>query len=146
MSPDLIFATSHVRRLTKLTERLTARLEDETAAFAARRSQDIAAGMAETQEMANQYRRDSAQVKIDPAALVAAPLADRKALIAATRTFEGVLARHSKAVEAARVISEGLVKTVAQEVAAGRALGTGYGASGLAAAGDGRAVTLNRMA
>ncbi len=68
------------------------------------------------------------------------------ALIKATEAFEAVLAVHGRTVEAARTISEGLVRTIAQEVAGARALGTGYGASGSANAGDSRAVTLNRMA
>ena len=41
---------------------------------------------------------------------------------------------------------EGLVQTIAQEVAAARAMGTGYGAGGHAMTGDGRAVTFNRTA
>ena len=39
-----------------------------------------------------------------------------------------------------------LVKAIAQEVSAARAMGTGYGATGRAAAGDGRAITFNRSA
>lgn len=146
MSPDSATATAHARRLTVLTERLTARLETETAAFAGRRPQDVAAGLAETQDLANHYRRESAQLKANPAVLAAAPASERIILIRATEHFEAVLARHARAVEAARVISEGLVKTIAHEVAAARAMGTGYGASGRAAGGDGRAITLNRTA
>lgn len=137
-------AGAEVRRLTALTERLAARLESETAAFAARRPQAVAAGMAETQELAGRYRRESAQLKADRAALASTPTSERMALIKATERFETVLAAHARAVEAARVISEGLVRTIAHEVASARALGTGYGASGLAAAGDGRAVAFNR--
>ena len=68
------------------------------------------------------------------------------ALVKATERFEAVLSRHARAVEAARVISEGLVQAIAGEVAAARAMGSGYGASGKATAGDGRAITLNRNA
>ena len=146
MSHDPATATAHARRLTILTERLTVRLESETTAFAERRPHDVAAGLAQTQDLANHYRRESAQLKANPAVLAAAPASERIILIRATERFETVLARHARAVEAARVISEGLVQTIAREVAAARALGTGYGASGLAAAGDSRAVTLNRSA
>ena len=146
MTQDSTTAAAHLRRLTQLTERLTARLETETDAFATRRAHEITAGLAETQELANLYRRDSAQLKANPALLAQAPASERIALIRATEAFETVLAVHGRTVEAARTISEGLVRTVAQEVAGARAMGTGYGASGSARPGDGRAVTLNRMA
>lgn len=142
--PEL--ATARVRQLIRLTEDLTDRLIDETRAFEARRPQDVAAGMAETQEMANTYRRESAQLKGNPAILAAAPTSERMALIAATKAFEAVLARHGRAVEAARIVSEGLVKAIAEEVAAARPPASAYGATGRAASGDGRAVTLNRTA
>ena len=59
-------ATGHLRQLITLTERLTQRLVEESRAFEARRPQDVAGGMAETRELANLYRRESAQVKAHP--------------------------------------------------------------------------------
>ena len=139
-------ATAHARRLTALTDRLTDRLESETLAFVERRPHDVTAGLGETQDLANHYRRESAQLKSNPAVLAAAPANERIMLIRATERFETVLARHARAVEAARVISEGLVQAIAGEVAAARAMGTGYGATGRAATGDGCAITRNRQA
>lgn len=143
-SADL--ATARVRQLLRLTESLTGRLADETRAFQARRPQDVAAGLAETQAMANAYRRESAQVRANPDILAPAPPAERSTLIRATRVFETVLAEHGRAVEAARIVSEGLVKAIAAEVAAARPPASAYGASGHAAQGDARAVALNRTA
>lgn len=141
-----INARARVRQLTDLTTRLTARLSDESKAFEARRPQDAAASLADTQDLANLYRRESAQLKAHPASVAAAPAADRKALIHATQAFEAVLSRHAHAVEAARLISEGLVRTIAAEVAGQRGSPSAYGASGRANAGDGRAVAFNRQA
>lgn len=146
MSAGHELASARVRQITRLTEDLTDRLINETRAFEARRPQDVAAGMAETQEMANTYRRESAQLKANPALLAPVPMTERLGLIQATEAFEAVLARHGRAVEAARVISEGLVKAIAEEVAAARPPASAYGATGRAASGDGRAVTLNRTA
>ncbi len=145
-TPTPAEAAVHVRRLTGLTEALTERLETETRAFAERRPQDIVDGLARTQDMANLYRRESAQLKAAPALAASAPAAERQTLIRATERFEAVLARHASAVEAARVVSEGVVKAIAVEVAAARASGSGYGASGQAATTDGTAITLNRSA
>jgi len=92
------------------------------------------------------YRPGRAEGKPTPAAIAIAPEADRRALIEATEAFETVLAEHAVTVEAARQVSEGLVRTIAAEVAGARAQGVGYGASGQALQGDGRAVALNRTA
>lgn len=146
MTSEAAIGSAEIRRLILLTETLSERLKSETAAFAARRPQDVTASLAETQDLANQYRRESAQLKANRAMLTAAPASERMELIRVTETFEVILATHGRAVEAARMISEGLVKTIAHEVSAARALGTGYGATGQAALGDGRAITFNRTA
>ena len=139
-------ATARIRQLIDLTRRLTESLAEEARAFEAHRPQDAVATVAVTQDLANTYRRESAQLKANPAAIAAAPAAERTALIKATEAFEAVLSRHARAVEAARVISEGLVKTIAAEVAGQRGAPSAYGASGRAHAGDGRAVAFNRTA
>lgn len=143
---DTELARARVRQLLDLTRRLTDRLSIETRALEDSRPQDIASGLAETQDMANVYRRDSAHVKANPSLLKDAPLEDRKALLEATEIFNTVLAAHAQAVEAARTISEGLVRAIAHEVTAARTPASAYAADGRAAQGDGRAVALNRMA
>lgn len=139
-------ATARVRQLIDLTTRLTASLTEESRAFETRRPQDAAATLAVTQSLANTYRRESAQLKANPDSVAAAPAADRTALIRATEAFEAVLSRHARNVEAARIVSEGLVQTIAAEVAGQRGVPAAYGASGKANAGDGRAVAFNRQA
>lgn len=146
MTSEVAIGSAEIRRLIRLTEMLSERLKAETAAFAARRPQDVTASLVETQELANQYRRESAQLKANRAMLTAAPASERMALIRVTETFEATLATHGRAVDAARTISEGLVRTIAHEISAARAVGTGYGATGQAALGDGRAITFNRTA
>ena len=139
-------ATARVRQLIDLTTRLTARLSEESRIYESHRPHDAAAALAATQDLANTYRRESAQLKADPASVAAAPASDRILLIQATEAFEAVLSRHARAVEAARIVSEGLVRTIAAEVAGQRGSPTAYGASGKANAGDGRAVAFNRQA
>lgn len=146
MTSEADLAAGRARALKALTIELTERLSRELAAFEARRPQDAAAGALKTQELANAYRRESAQIKANPTLISAAPKADRQALIEATRTFDAVVNRHALAVEAARVISEGLVKTIAAEIAAQRTPASAYGSGGKANAADGRAFALNRTA
>ena len=139
-------ARARVRQLTDLTARLTARLIEEAQAFEARRPQDAAASLGETQQLANVYRRESAQIKADPSILAAAPASDRMALVKATEAFEAILSRHARAIEAARIVSEGLVRAIVAEVTSQRGSPSAYGASGHANVGDGRAVAFNRTA
>ena len=146
MTGAALNAVARLRQLVDLTERLTASLIEEAKAFEARRPQDAAALVAGTAELANAYRRESAQLKADPGMIAAAPAAERTALIRATEAFEAILTRHARAVEAARTISEGLVQGIAAEVAGQRGAPSAYGATGRANAGDGRAVAFNRTA
>ena len=59
----------------------------------------------------------------------------RTALRRATEAFDAVLARQGRAIEAARTVTEGLVRAIADEVAAQRSENTGYGAKGVRAGG-----------
>lgn len=145
MSPaaDMI---ERARQMTALTERLTGRLSVELAAFEARRPQDVAATVHETHDLANVYRREAARMKADRDLLAQVPPAERLALTRATEAFEAILARHARAVDAARQVSEGIVRAIAAEVAESRNRASGYGAEGRSQAVDGRAVTFNRTA
>lgn len=139
-------AGDRVEQLITLTEQLTRRLAAEAQAFKSRRLADFAAGQEETARLANLYRRETTRVKADPSLVAGAPQARRARLIELTEAFETALARHAIALEAAKTLTEGLVHAIAGEVAAGRAVGSGYGAGGKASGGDARAVTLNRKA
>ena len=135
-----------VLQLTTLTETLTGRLSAEAAAFEARRSLGEPADLEETARLANLYRHECARVKLDPGLIAGAEPHARRRLAEVTRDFEAVLSRHAHALQAAKTLTEGLVRAVAQEVAAARPPAAGYGASGHAATGDARAVTLNQRA
>jgi len=146
MSLSVSDPQDRVEQLIALTHTLTERMTRELAAFEARRPLDVAAELEETARLANLYRHECMRVKANPGLIAEADGASRNRLKDATRGFESILTRHAAGLEAARTFTEGLVRAVAQEVAAGRAAGAGYAASGAATAGDARAVTLNRKA
>lgn len=135
-----------VEQLLVLTETLTGRLGAEAAAFEARRPITDVRELEETARLANLYRHECTRVKMSPDLIAAAEPGSRKKLAEATKAFEEMLERHAHALAAAKAITEGLVRTIAGEVAAARPPAAGYGASGRAAAGDARAVTLNQRA
>ena len=76
-----------------------------------------------------------------------APLEARTRLVRATEGFDAVLARQGRAIEAARTVTEGLVKCIADEVAAQRTQGSTYNAGGVQSAGaSATSITLNKRA
>ena len=139
-------AADRARQLIALTERLTDLIAADTRAFEARRPQDAAGRIGETSDLANLYRRESLRIRHDPTLLDGVDLEERRRLARATEAFEAVLARHGRAIEAARTVTEGLVQAIAAEVAKQRTAGAGYGAGGGAIAGDASAITLNQRA
>jgi hypothetical protein len=140
-------AAERVEQLILLTERLTALVADQAKAFEARRHREAASYVEETQRLANLYRHESARIRGNPALVDAAPREQRMRLIRATEAFDAVLARQSRAVNAAKTVTEGLVRAIAEEVASQRQKGVSYGANGTqsptAAA---TAITLNKRA
>lgn len=146
MSLESQSAAERVQQLIVLTERLTGLMERETQAFETHRPLDAVAGAAETARLANLYRHESLKVRQDPSLVAAAALPLRRRLIDATQAFDRTLARHGRAVEAAKVITEGLVKAIAEEVVSQKAQGSGYGPGAVGRGADATAVTLNRRA
>jgi len=140
-------ASDRVEQLIILTERLTALIAEQAAAFEERRPGDAAAMLEEISRLANLYRHESARVRADVSMVSAAPVEARTRLVRATEGFDAVLARQGRAIEAARTITEGLVQAIANEVAGQRAEQSGYGAGGLRnTAAAPTAITLNQRA
>jgi hypothetical protein len=128
-----------------LTETLTGLLADQARAFEQHRPQDAAASLPEVTRLANLYREGSAKVRAQPQIVAAATPALRQRLLRATEGFEAVLERHGRAVTASKTITEGLVKAIADEIAAKRARTQGYGPQGVRKPAA-IAITLDRQA
>lgn len=139
-------ATDRVDQLVILTERLTGLISEECRAFESHRPQEVVSSIDETSKLANLYRHESMRIRADPSLIEAAPLKNRVALIRATEAFDAVLARHGRAIEAAKTITEGIVRAVAEDVVSRRTTGAGYGPGAAAVTGSATAVTLNKRA
>jgi hypothetical protein len=137
-----------VDQLVILTERLTDLIAKEATAFENRRPQDAAQYVEETAKLANLYRHESARVRANIALISGADAALRQRLIRATEAFDAVLARQARALNAAKTVTEGLVRAVAEEIAAQRAPASGYGKGGSMNhhVSTGTAITLNKKA
>jgi len=139
-------AEDNVERLITLTERLTERLAVDSQAFEARRPMEAAERLEETSRLANLYRYESARVQGDPSLLSGATAASRARLTRASEAFEAVLARHGRALFAAKAVTEGVVRSIAEEVAKSRTAMTGYGPRARPPQGSGVSITLDRHA
>jgi hypothetical protein len=134
------------RQLISLTERLTEMLAAEAAAFEQRRGHTVVGNSEEMGRLANLYRHESVRVKADPRLIAGASLEARRRLLQATEAFEAVLARHGRALNAAKRVTEGLVQAIAEEVASTRAARTPYGPGARTGQVDASAITLNKRA
>jgi hypothetical protein len=132
--------------LITLTERLTALITEQIRAFEARRPHEAARNAEETGRLANLYRHESLRIQNQPALLAGAPAELRDRLIEVTRAFDAVLARHGRAVEAAKTITEGLIRAIAEEVHKQRHAVAGYGPKAMQAPRPATPVALNRRA
>ncbi len=140
-------AIERVEQLILLTERLTELVALGAQAFEARRPQDAAAYVGETGRLANIYRHESARVRGNPQLIAGVGLARRARLVRATEAFDAVLARQTRAVAAAKTVTEGLVRAIAEEVATQRQNGASYGPGALpGATAAATAITLNKRA
>jgi hypothetical protein len=139
-------AADRVEQLISLTERVTALLAQDTADFEAHRPHEAASRAVESGRLANLYRHESTRVRRDPGLLADAPLERRVHLTRATEAMELVLKRHARALEAAKIITEGIVRAVAEEASTRRVPASGYGPSARANNADATPIALNRKA
>ena len=146
MSLDSQPAAQRMEQLILLTDRLTGLIAEQLRAFEARRPQDAAANAEATARLANLYRHESLKVKADPTLLEGAPAELKETLVVSTRAFDAVLARHGRAVEAAKTITEGLIRAIAEEVHKQRNAVSSYGPKAMQAPRPATPVALNRRA
>jgi hypothetical protein len=117
-------------QLLVATERLTALIEEETRLIEARQPPLAGAAAEEKNRLANAYRLELARIKQDQSLINAAPPALLSALRLRTETLHQALAKHEIALNAVKLITEGLVQAMAEEVARQRGSAGGYGARG----------------
>ncbi len=113
-------------QLLALTQRLGERLKREAEILEAHRAQDLYDGIAETRQLSNLYRHESARIKADPSLLAGLTAADKAALRTATELFQVQLERYERAVTAAKTITEGIIAAVAEDLNSRRSATSTY--------------------
>lgn len=130
-------ARDRAEQLLLITERLTAMVGEETRRIDAREPPMEGAEADEKNRLANAYRLELARIKQDPSLIQSAPQPLLATLRQRTEELHAQLAKHELSLNAVKVISEGLVQAMAEEVVRQRNNNSGYGARGTPAASAG---------
>jgi hypothetical protein len=123
-------ARDRAEQVLLMTERLTAIAVEETRRIEAREPLLDGAQAEEKNRLANAYRLELARIKQDPALIQGAPAALLAQLRRSTAALHDAMAAHELALNAVRMVSEGLVHAMAEEVARQRGAGASYSAHG----------------
>ena len=123
-------AKDRVEQLLLVSERLTALIDAETQRIEARLPPLDGEAADEKARLANAYRLELARVKQDRSLIEGAPPALLAQLRQSTVAMHETLAAHETALSAVKLVAEGLVHAMAEEVVRQRGGGVNYGASG----------------
>lgn len=126
-------ADDHAEQMLSLSKRLSGLLARETELFLARTPQLAASFAEEKNNLARIYRNETSRINRDPELLAGASAQIKSELRQATLAFHQALGDNHQAIQSIRLITEGMVKSVASEVAKTRASKGGYGANGIKA-------------
>jgi hypothetical protein len=123
-------ATERADQLLVIARRLVALVRAEVEALKARRLDGGSTDFAEKERLAHAWRLEVNQIRANPSVLAGATAAQKAALRDVSRELETVLEGHTQALEAMKTVTEGLVRAIADEVAATRRAPAAYGRSG----------------
>jgi hypothetical protein len=113
--------------LIRLTARLTQLFDTETAHFEARQPHKAFDLQDEKMQLANIYRRETQLAAADPERLAGLEPSVKASLRANVEKLDAAVQRNGVVVEALKDITEGLVKSIADEAVRQKAQNSGYG-------------------
>lgn len=119
-----------IEQLIALTTRLSVLMMEETQALAARQLDASSVNWHEKEQLAHTYRLEMADLSKNPDQLVKLDQSLRRSLLKTTSRFQEILTEHSKTLTAMKEITEGLVQSIAKEVASEQHGPRGYGQRG----------------
>lgn len=120
-----------VQHFISLTKALTSLLQRENTLLESRRPSETTPLAGEKARLTNDYKTALDALKADEDALLGPKESDiRKLIRAITEQFRAELARHAKLVIRLRTVTEGVVKSITDEVARQRNPMQHYGSSG----------------
>ena len=116
--------------LLAITQRLGALVAAEIAALKARKLDGANADWDEKERLAHAWRLEVAHIKANPQALAGIAESRKAALRTAAQELEELLEAHARSLAAMKQVTEGLVRSIASEIASVRSAPAAYGRSG----------------
>lgn len=117
-------------QLEAMTRRLVALIEAEAAAVQAHRLSAANADWDEKERLVHAWRIEVSRIKSDPSQLAGISAARKDGLKQSAKDLETALESHAMALASSKTVTEGLVRSIAAEVAAARSGPAGYGRTG----------------
>lgn len=118
-------------QLLAMTRRLALLVNAEIEALDSRRLDGASADWDEKERLAHTWRLEVAYIKQNPSALADVPAAVKATLREAARELETALATHARSLAAMKHVTEGLVRSIAAEIASARSGPAAYGRGGI---------------
>lgn len=123
-------AEDRADQLLAMTQRLVSLVTLEIEAVKARTLQNTSADWDEKERLVHAWRVEVSRIKAEPT-LLAGVSADRKAALReAAQEMENKLEAHARAIQASKIVTEGLVRSIAAEIASARSAPAAYGRTG----------------
>ncbi len=123
-------STERATQLLAMTQRLVGLLAAEIEAVKARKLQGPSAEWHEKERLVHAWRIEVSKVKADPDLLAGISPDLKTRLREAAKELEQVLEAHAMALMATKTVTEGLVRSIAAEIASSRSAPAAYGRSG----------------
>jgi hypothetical protein len=120
-------AAARAQAILDITRRLTEVVMNETARMEARQPLEVSD---EKNRLVNAYRLEMARISQDRATIEDAPAPIMVELKQATEALHQAMAAHETALSALKLVAEGLVQAMAEEVARQRGAAPAYGSNG----------------
>lgn len=117
-------------QLDAMTRRLVRLIGAEAEAVQAHRLSAANADWDEKERLVHAWRIEVSRIKADPLLLAGISPARKAALKESAQQLETALESHAVALAASKAVTEGLVRSIAAEVAAVRSAPAGYGRTG----------------
>lgn len=117
-------------QLETMTRRLIGLVAEEAAAVRAHKLNANSADWDEKERLVHAWRIEVSRIKADPALLAGLSHPRKEGLRESARELELALSSHAQALAASKDVTEGLVRSIAGELAAVRAAPAGYGRTG----------------
>ncbi len=138
MTHDSHSASERADQLLTMTRRLVGLVQAEIEALNARKLDSGGADWDEKERLVHAWRIEVSRIKADPTALAGASADLKAGLRTAARELEESLEAHALALNAMKTVTEGLVRSIAAEIASARSAPAAYGRSGTVNSGQRR--------